>query len=131
MSQCTFSSLTLIGHATNPISSLTSTSCSTRRTALITLLIYSLEQAPPVKKRKTGPDTAKAAPAEVENGEKVELVEGDEEEDDVEEEEDDEEPESTGPTAKAKQVKGGIVPHDDDLEEVDEVAAADEEDDEE
>lgn len=90
-----------------------------------------------MKKRKTAPASTEAVPADEDDDEEA-PVEGEEDDDAEEEDEeaDEEEqghnaPEATGPTQKAKQVKGGVVPKDDNLDEVDEVTAADEEDDEE
>jgi hypothetical protein len=93
-----------------------------------TYINYYLEEedAPPVKKRKTGATTsAKAGKAEkdedAENGEEEE-----EEEADAEEGADEDTAEASGPAATAKKVKGGVVPKEDDLKEVDEAVAADE-----
>jgi hypothetical protein len=89
-----------------------------------TLLI----EAPAKKKRKTGPVSADQVPADEDEVEEAEPQEDGI--DDQDDSADDDEAVASGPASKAKQVKGNVVPTEDDLEEVDEVIAADEEDDE-
>ncbi|CAD6447128.1 1e890fa9-6995-435c-ba95-59310c66ff64 [Sclerotinia trifoliorum] len=95
------------------------------------------ETAPPTKKRKfvandLTDDKDEVAPVNDDEGDDNELDE-DEPADDGLEDEEDTDPEETvchpGPTSKAAEVKGGIIPKEDNLDEV-EAAVADDEDDE-
>ncbi|KAJ8058355.1 hypothetical protein OCU04_012547 [Sclerotinia nivalis] len=95
------------------------------------------ETAPPTKKRKfvandLTDDKDEVAPVNDDEGDDNELDEAEPADDGLEDEEDTD-PEETvchpGPTSKAAEVKGGIVPKEDNLDEV-EAAIADDEDDE-
>jgi hypothetical protein len=90
-------------------------------------LLTSFSAEPPAKKkRKTGPVSADQVPADEDEVEEAEPQEDGI--DDQDDSADDDEAVASGPAAKAKQVKGKVVPTEDDLEEVDEVVAADEDD---
>jgi hypothetical protein len=85
------------------------------------------DSAPPVKKRKTGPVSADAVPADEDEVEDEEEDGAGVPEDDVGSEEEDVADEAA-PAAAAAKAKGGVVPAEDDLDEVNEATAADEED---